>query len=527
MYSKLAGSRGVVLREIRGKLEAVFNFGGTVPARSLSLPSLFPPASLVMLGCLAFALIAGLIYSVLSPDVATMFALAIAPAATTRSLKVILGELKGIQDAHVGKAMDETTAAKFDALAQEAKAFQDAADRDAKIRELEAVDAKSRQVRSPIIPDAGQPDGEGDEVKSERAAGYMTLGDFVVAQKSLREFVAQGRPKAQAILARLQGPDRAGVLFGKSRGSQALIPLSAQEVKDMRQVSTLIEGKAVPTLGANVIEPTRLADLVRVDEHDTLRLRDVLDIGRTTSDAVRYTRLTGYTRAAATVAHSASKPQAALSMDAQTALVKTLAVWMPVEEQQLDDMPMLAGMINNELVYDLNKHIEELVMYGQGAGEDFDGIIPDSGVLDARTVVNDTLIDISRRMITDVRRAGYEPNGILVDPLDWETIVLEKGSDNRYVWVVVTEGDTSRLWATPVVETVAAEELGTGARNMVVGDWRRGATLWDRMDATLSVGWINDQFTKNQRTMLAELRAAFAVRRPLAFRKYETVAAGS
>lgn len=167
-------------------------------------------------------------------------------------------------------------------------------------------------------------------------------------------------------------------------------------------------------------------------------------------------------------------------------------------------------------------------MYGDGTGENFDGILNDSAVMDARTEGSDTLIDIARRGITDVRRAGYTPNGILIDPLDWEDVVLEKGSDNRYVWVVVTDGATQRLWAVPVVETEAMEDFAgnpTEARNMLVGDFQRGATLWDRESASISVGWINDQFIRNQRTILAELRAAFGVKRPGAFRKHETQAA--
>lgn len=529
MFSQYHKSRGVVLREIAGRFDAVFNFGGTM-AKASPIPSLFPPARLVMLACLAFAVLAGLIYSVFARDVATAFALAVAPVAMSRDLKTILSELKGIQDANAGKAMSQADADKFEALAQEAKSYQDAQDRAAKVREIEEAERKGRKIVGAIVPDGSQPgDGEGDEVKAERAAGYMTLGDFVTASRGISEWAAKGRPKAQAVIAKLEGAARSGILFGKRSRQAPLIALSGAELKSMREFATAagMESKAVPTIGANVIEPTRLDELVRVDEHDTLRLRDVLDISRTNSDAVRYSRLASFTRAAATVANSASKPQAAMSFDSITVPVKTLAVWIPVEEQQLADMPQLAGIINNELVYDLNKLVEELVIYGDGTGEDFDGIIPDTGVLAARTVGGDTLIDIARRMITDVRRDGYEPNGITIDPLDWETIVLEKGSDNRYVWVVVTEAATTRLWATPVIETVAMTNLADDARNMIVGDWRRGATLWDRMDSTISVGWINDQFTKNQRTILAELRAAFGVKRPKAFRKYETAAGGS
>jgi len=144
-----------------------------------------------------------------------------------------------------------------------------------------------------------------------------------------------------------------------------------------------------------------------------------------------------------------------------------------------------------------------------------------------RVVAGDTIVDIVRRGITDVRVAGYSPNGVLMHPYDWENVVLLKATDLQYIWSVVTEGNVSRLWSIPVVETEACQDFTgaeTEARNLLVGDFTRGATLWDRMQSTISVGWQNDQFVRNMRTILAELRAAWAIRRPGAFRDWETQA---
>ena len=138
-----------------------------------------------------------------------------------------------------------------------------------------------------------------------------------------------------------------------------------------------------------------------------------------------------------------------------------------------------------------------------------------------------TLVDRVRLGITDVRVAGYSPNAVLVHPYDWEIMQLLKATTNEYIWVIVTEGGVSRLWGVPVIETEACQDF-TGAeveqRNMLVGDFTRGATLWDRMQSSISVGWIDDQFIRNMRTILAEFRAAFAIRRPGAFRDFNAQA---
>lgn len=452
-------------------------------------------------------------------------------------LKSLLKELQAGQVKLSEKgslAQNESEA--LDAKAEEAEALQ---------TEIDSYDQKQRRLQGVLdngckVADAGLPPDhqEGGESKGtgagmefklddyrrstasdgERVVGYMRLGQFVTAQKALQDFVRAGAPKQQTTIASVPS------LIMLKGMSQPVVPVSASQVK------AAYESKAVPTFGDEVIDPIRLPEIIRVDEHDRLQLRDVLDIQQTSSDAVKFTRIVSYTRAAGTVAHSAQKPQAAMAMDSVTEPVKTIAVWMPVEEQQLSDYPALSGLINGELLYDVDKHLEELVMYGDGTGEDFSGILNDAAVLDARTASGDTLIDISRRGITDVRRAGYEPNAIMIDPLDWEDIVLEKGNDNRYIWVVVTEGATQRLWAVPVIESVAMEDFqgnSTEARNLLVGDFARGATLWDRMRSQIAVGWINDQFIRNQRTILAEMRAAFGVKRPGAFRKHQTQAASS
>jgi HK97 family phage major capsid protein len=443
------------------------------------------------------------------------------------NLKKLLTELEaGQKKLSEAGHLEQAEADALDTKATEAEAIQkEIKEYDDRQRRLTATLESGRKIGDPIEPNDDQPDDEKSEMKDlpvsraldgEPVAGYMSIGDYVVAQRGINDFVKAGMPRGgSALLANVPG------MLRTKKGGRLLVPVSRKQVKEM------MERKAVPTIGTDpfVIEPMHVPDIVRVAETDQLRLRDVLNIGTTTSDAVKYTRIVSYTRAAATVARSAQKPEAAMEIDAVTEPVRTVAVHMPVEEQQLSDYPALSGIINGELLYDVDKHVEELIMYGDGVGENFNGIIPDPAVLAARTVANDTLIDISRRGITDVRRAGYEPNGILADPLDWEDIVLEKGSDNRYVWVVVTEGATQRLWSVPVIETVAMEDFAgneTEARNLVVGDFARGATLWDRERSSISVGWINDQFIRNQRTILAELRAAFGVRRPGAFRKHET-----
>ena len=375
------------------------------------------------------------------------------------------------------------------------------------------------------LPPDDQPDVVDNVIKDSQIAGFMRIGEYVIAMGQLQKWQEAGRPKHAFNLADVP------TLIRAKGEREPMVPL------DRKQIAAIMQTKAIPTIGANVIEPTRLPELVRATEHDRLRLRDILNISQTDSNAVEWVRLVNYTRAADPTAHGALKPESDLQLETASSTVRTVAVSMPVQDQQLDDLPALQNLINVELLYDLEKRLEELVCWGDGLGINFLGFFADPLIWACgqmtlagatRVVAGDTTIDIIRRGITDVRVAGYEPNGILLHPYDWEDVVLLKSTTNNYVWVVVTEGAISRMWGVPVIETVACEDFQgheIEARNLLVGDFTRGSTLWDRMQSQISVGWIDDQFRRNMRTILAEFRAAWAIRRPGAFRDYQTQAA--
>lgn len=435
-------------------------------------------------------------------------------------LGTILDEMKTLDAKYRGKAMpdgDGGDGARYVELGEEAATIQAELDRSDNIKALE------RYVRQPVdgaLPGGGG--GGGDtEVKSarqvlaeamspdarkDRVVGYMPLGHAFAESKAFRSWLEAGMPKESA------------PFFVKSLRSP-VIPITERD----------LETKAVPTVDATVIEPDRLAEIVRASEHDQLMLRDVLNVSRTGSNAVEYVTITSATRAATPVAEGAVKPEATMAVDTVTSPVRTLAVHMPVTEQQLQDIPQVEGLVENELLYDLGKLEEEQVIFGDGTGQNLLGIMATSGVNAGRTVGGDTLLDRVRRAMTDIRVNGYAPNAVAVHPIDWETIVLTKGTDNHYLYLVFpTEDGGARVWGIRVVETVATEDTAGGAatpqRVMLVGDYQRGATLWDRMAASVAVGWINDQFIRNMRTLRAEERLAFGVKRPGAFVYIETVA---
>jgi HK97 family phage major capsid protein len=417
-----------------------------------------------------------------------------------------------------GKPLTQSEGEDAEAKAKECERLQAEID---KTERIAGIVAKGREIPDQPLP--GGPEAADQKGDADKIVGYVSVGDLVTSSDAYRAWVKAGGPRAGHGSQPIELP---GFTLAGGRKSTRLVPVTREQAKAV--TNALRESKAVATLGTGVIDAQRLADVVRVTEQDALRIRDVMNVSQTNSNAVEYLRMTSYTRAAAPVADGAAKPEATAAFDVETATVRTIAVWMPATEQMLMDAPQIRNAIDTELLYDLDKVVEEQIMYGSGAGQNFAGITNDTDVAAVRVVADDTNLDKIRRAITDIRRNGYSPNAVVIDPIDWEGIELLKGTDDRYVWAVVRDELGPRVWGLRVVETIAAEENAgntTEERNIVVGDWVRGATLWDRQQATVAVGWKDDDFIKNLRTIRAELRAAFAVRRPKAFIKITSQAA--
>jgi len=295
----------------------------------------------------------------------------------------------------------------------------------------------------------------------------------------------------------------------------------------LKRAINALESKAVATIGGSVVRADRQAGApIRFAERNRLTIRDLVQVLPTNSSSVDWVTVSAWTAAAAAVAESAAKPEATGALSSGSATVRTLAVWMPVTEQQLQDVPQIQAIINDELTFDLQYNVEETQMlWGDGTGQNLLGIFPTPGVAVGRTVGGDTIIDQIRRAMTDVQLGFLEPNGLVIDPLDWESVVLTKGTDTHYLYQAFPDGTGAlRVWGLAPVVTVAVRNPiplvapTTRERRFLVGDFRRGATLWDRQQINVAVGWINDQFTRNQRTIRVEERVAFATRRPAAFK---------
>ena len=291
-----------------------------------------------------------------------------------------------------------------------------------------------------------------------------------------------------------------------------------------RQKSARIDVKAIINATQNTAQP--LVDDMRVPGIITLpnrrfTVRDLLPVGRTQSNAVSYTREDVFTNSAAPqyvspARENVAKPESNITFTLTTAPVITVAHWIPVSRQVLEDSPMLQTYIDGRLIYGLKLEEEDELLNGLGTSGTLNGLINQATAY-SRGVTGDNDIDTLRRAITQAQLSEYSVSGIVLNPEDWEAIELTKvgTSDDRYVYGNPGMVSMPTLWGKPVVATNSIP-----AGSFLLGAFDMGAQIWDRMDAAVEVSREDGtNFVKNMVTILAEERLALTVYRPSAFIK--------
>lgn len=283
--------------------------------------------------------------------------------------------------------------------------------------------------------------------------------------------------------------------------------------------------------GGNLIVNDRMAGTVDILQR-ALSILDLIPMSSTTSNTVEYVKEKTFTNNAATVAEASVttgttglKAESVLAYELATAPVQTIAHWIPVTNQMLADAPAIEGLIGNRLIYGLNQELEDQVLSGDGNSPNMTGILASDlstiGLEAGSTYGGSAnVVDAAFAAALIVRATGLaQPNAYVFNPKDWAAVRLMRESSvtgnvnpGGYLYGPPSAAGPATLWGRPVVEA-----MGMTENTVLCGDFQLGCMLFDREQAAITTGTIDDQFVRNMRTILAEMRAAFAVFRATAF----------
>lgn len=374
-----------------------------------------------------------------------------------------------------------------------------------------ALEARDAEVGK-LVAKANQEAEEAGKVSKETAEAIKTaiksatdLGERLAAME--QEFVAlkaarkEGQQREKSAGEQFVENDEFKTFAARGKGTAIL------RLKAVTNITSLTTGTG--GVGAGVV-PDYLPGII-TPALRPFTIRDLILPGRTASNLITYVQETGYQNMAAAVAEGAAKPQSDLAFTRLDSAVKTLAHWVKASVQILADIPQLQTYIDTRLTYGL-KYVEEAqILAGDGTGENLLGLIPQATAFNtALTSVGDTKIDTLRKAILQVRIAEYRANGIVLNPIDWADIELQKNTQGSYIWANVASSVGPQLWRLPVVDTNA---MPSG--KFLVGAFNMAAQVFDREDANVQVSTEDgDNFIKNMVTIRAEERLALIVFRP-------------
>jgi HK97 family phage major capsid protein len=397
------------------------------------------------------------------------------------------------------KAMQDTSAA----VKAEGREFTDeeAAEFAAKAAEAEALKAridsidKSQKMLETLV-NLGKSDEEAEpDLAAPGTKDNVPLGDRFIKSEAYRQFQKS---------------------FPSGAGNGSMVSIDRVRVGSMKEWLAFRKANLITT-DIGHIQPLRwpTVDLVQAPQ---LTLLDLISRG-TTAGNFEYVQITAVNRGAAIVPEATSntdnaalKPLSDITTQLADAKVFTYADGYEVTNQMLSDAPAFASYLNQELSYNLDSVVEDMLLNGTGTNGEPTGILHTTGVLQ-QTVASTDPIDVvkaTRRGITQVLlQNGGTVTAILLSPEDAENIDLMQDGNERFYGNGPFGTGPTTLWGRP---TVISEKLVSG--QFILGDFRQVALLDREGLSILAFNQHKDYAQRNLVYVRAEQRAAQVIWRP-------------
>ena len=341
-------------------------------------------------------------------------------------------------------------------------------------RHLSAADLESERLRVMDALDSDNP-SEDDQRNADALTAELTA-------RSLADDLRESLGGLSA--ARTSGSRTAG------RSASALgRMLATYEARGgAGRLADELETRAVITLPPNA--PTTFIGMESTPEQPTTFL-DLLRVLTTPTGSVEYLVASEGTNAADVVPEGAAKPEGAFSFTMGEAKTETIAEWVAITRQFLEDLPQAETWVQARLTAQIRAKLEALA---------YAAITATAGIT---TAGGASLIETVVRLQAALTAKGYRPTAFAVNPADVVTQTLATTDNGSWL------GTPSGL-VLPILVPSAAVAAGK-----VVGvDPTAAALLVRGQTRTLVFDQHADLALKNTLVVLAETRAAAAVFMP-------------
>ena len=287
--------------------------------------------------------------------------------------------------------------------------------------------------------------------------------------------------------------------------------IALNEKTDLTSASNLVNDTSNDI---HFVPPQRSLDIV-FDPERPVHMRDIISGPfPMTGNAFTFPKETSYTDGSALVAENTASGNTAFTLTQTSALTGTIAAHVVLSNLMLEDCPALSSYLATRLTEKLLSAEDDEILSGSGL---ISGLIAQATDFAAggATVTDPQRYDVITMANKQIRTAEYRSTGILMHPTDVALMKLEKDSNNQYImpFIFVQNGRVV-VDMVPVIDNTAIS-----AGTYVIGDWQRGASVYNRRNITLKFHDSDDvgDVTKDMSTVTISERIAFPVFRTSAF----------
>jgi len=244
-----------------------------------------------------------------------------------------------------------------------------------------------------------------------------------------------------------------------------------------------------------------------------LTIRELFTQIPVTSNMVNSLREAAWTNSAAEVSQGAAKNDSDFASEQYNVPITTVAHWVKVSNQLLADAPAIVAYIDSRARDGLAQRIDAQLLNGNGTSPNLSGLT-DSGNFTAYTATSDDLlVDAINHAKWALWATGNTPDTVIVNPADWGAMERTREGTGTGQYLYGAPGMSGMM--NPFgLNVVISNNMAAG--KFLVGAIAASTELYVRQGATVEMGYVNDDFTRNLVTIRVEERLGLGVRPPSA-----------
>lgn len=308
----------------------------------------------------------------------------------------------------------------------------------------------------------------------------------------------------------------------KNRAAKATATIMLPETRQLRSTREQMQN-ALFTTGAGWAPESTRDRRIDYAAQELPAVVDLVPMITTDQPLYKFMRETGFVNAAGETIEGGAYNEATLALTEAEEAIRKITVWIPVTDEQLEDVPSARAYVESRLRFMLEQRLDQRLLYGNPAAvpAQIRGFHNTAGI-NVQNGLDRDIPDVVLDAATKVRVIGQAvADGVVLHPYDFTRVRLQKTADGIYIWGHPSQVGPATLWGMPVVDS-AQEVEGAG----LTGGFATQSLLVVRRGVEVKVSDSHaDFFINGKQAIRADFRAALVTIRPGAFTEMEQLGA--